>query len=560
MAKPSWMMCLPFLCVGLFVVACSKPAPFKPEDRTPRSDKDAAFNPAERNPEWAFNSPSYMRPVEELKPEPRAKEGDPLHYFSKERLVQIRQPGNEDPDLEPRVAVWWTDNNGFHWHRAGYFGRGQTFFPFEVEEDGDYGVRFVGPGETPAVNTPAYPERVYHVDTHEPQVEVKIDPEQSWYAAGQKVTISWQATDYHLIDDPVSIQLLKDFSAEGPQVVELQRGLAAEGSITYDIPADLNDQQVRFRIEALDRANNLGLAYSYSLQIVEPKLTEKPEKPEAASDPVEQGAVAEAAEEDSETVSPMQPDDAESVAAIDETKEEMGDSTADATVEDHVDSQNTTTQLDEAAIAAVEMDLIGHAREAVPFGRPSSPARVDGDAKTTPSPKPNLTPAQPVEKEVIQPNGTPTEPVNAEETAQERTNEDPASVAAEKNALPPQKSREKEGGASPDVTPPKTVGSELRVVDVTRGNGLLVPLPATVEPLPAAQPAVGRLATLHPWRKLRETLRTDLASVWNLPQSRFGRQLNKLFDGQNLAERPMLRPVGEPGAVTSAVAGVPADE
>lgn len=258
--------------LSLLSAACAQPAPFKPEAQKMSDDKQAPFNPPETYPEWAYDQPEYNKPVNELEPEPRALPNDPLHYFTKDRLVMVRQPAGYDPEEVPRIALWWTDDNGYHWHKGGFFGRSQTFFPFETKTDGDYGVRFVGPGQPPAEHTVAYPERVYHVDTVLPEVEVWVSPEQTWYNAGDMVTISWRATDPHLVEFPVRIGMLMDFTADDHKMVELQRDLADEGSLTYTLPPDVVDHEIWFRVEALDRADNLGLAYSFALQVVDKPL------------------------------------------------------------------------------------------------------------------------------------------------------------------------------------------------------------------------------------------------------------------------------------------------
>ncbi|HUN80582.1 MAG TPA: hypothetical protein VMV81_03645, partial [Phycisphaerae bacterium] len=150
--------------------ACSRPAPFNTAARKSTDKADAPFDPPNTYPEWAFDSPQYVKPAQELTPEPKAKPGDPLHYFTKEKVVLIRQPAGYTPEEIPRIAVWWTDNNGFRWQKAGFFGREQTYFAFEAQEDGDYGIRFVGPNQEQAMQATAFPERVYHVDTTLPEV------------------------------------------------------------------------------------------------------------------------------------------------------------------------------------------------------------------------------------------------------------------------------------------------------------------------------------------------------------------------------------------------------
>lgn len=261
-------------------IACNEmPAPFKVANKSPQSDCEAPFDPETQYPGWAYDEPEYVKPAGALTPEPRVKKGDPLHYFTNKTIVPVRQPSGYVPEEIPRIAIWWTDNNGFHWHKAGHFGRQQSFFPFEVEEDGDYGVRFVGPGQEAAMHALAYPERVYHVDTVVPEVEITIDPEQSWYYPGQTITIAWRAADYHLTELPVCIGMLMDFTADEHETIELQRDLADEGTIVYHIPADTLDHEIRFRADAEDRAGNLGIAFSYALQVIDEELVQSGEYP-----------------------------------------------------------------------------------------------------------------------------------------------------------------------------------------------------------------------------------------------------------------------------------------
>ncbi|MFQ5430065.1 MAG: hypothetical protein ACE5E1_07115, partial [Phycisphaerae bacterium] len=267
----SRMITFGLLGLGLAAAACNEPpAPFRTVDRSPRADRDAPFDPPNTYPGWAYDQPEYMRPPNEPAPEQRVRPGEPLHFFSNDKIVMIRQPGDYDPEEIPRVAIWWSDTNGFHWKKAGYFGRGQSYFPFEVKKDGDYGIRFVGPGQEPAQRVLARPKRVYHVDTVLPEVEVSITPEQTWYDPGELVTITWRASDVHPVEQPVRIGMLMDFTADDQDFIELQRDLADAGSISYRIPPEAVDHEITFRVEARDRAGNLGLAFSYPLQVVAP--------------------------------------------------------------------------------------------------------------------------------------------------------------------------------------------------------------------------------------------------------------------------------------------------
>lgn len=255
---------------GILSAACNKrPAPFQERDRSVRSDRTAPVDPPNSFPEWAYDAPEYAKPAAELPPEPRMREKDPLHYFTNKTMVMIRRPSGYKSAEIPRVAIWWTDSNGFEWHKGGFFGRDQTYFPLQVEEDGDYGIRFVGPGQPAALKSLPMPQRVYHVDTAPPEVEIVISPKQTWYHVGQAVTISWRASDHHLIAEPVRIGVLTDFAADEGVSIELQRSLGDDGDFTYSIAESMLGNTIRFRADALDRAGNLGFAFSHALQIVE---------------------------------------------------------------------------------------------------------------------------------------------------------------------------------------------------------------------------------------------------------------------------------------------------
>ena len=261
------------IAVLLFVMTtgCSnqKPAPFEPESQVLRDDREAPFNPQERYPGWAFDQPEFMQPTNALDSELPIRGDDPNHFFTNDCVVLIEQPTGYTPEEIPRIAVYRSDDNGFTWKRDGMFGREQGYYALETHADGDYGIRFVGPGQELAERTPADPQRVYHVDTQPPEVEIEINPEKTWYRPGDQVKIAWAARDPHLIANPVRLGMLMDFTGDIRNLVELQRDLADEGSMTYRIMPNSAGRQIVFRIEALDRADNLGLAYSHHLQVID---------------------------------------------------------------------------------------------------------------------------------------------------------------------------------------------------------------------------------------------------------------------------------------------------
>lgn len=570
------------------------PAPFQREKKTVRSDRDAPFDPEKNYPDWAYDSPSYMKPVAEPVAEAGAREGDPPHYFTNQKLVEIRQPSSYNNEEIPQVAIWWTNDNGFHWQKAGYFGRGQSFFPFEMEEDGDYGIRFVGPNQEPAVNTPAYPERVYHLDTTLPDVEINIEPEQAQYEIGQKVTISWKARDYHLPENNVAIQMILDYGAKEPRVLELQRGLANDGSITYEIAADAANHYLRFRAGACDRANNLGLAYSAAMQVVN-QLPQEATTETANEKPLEVSSVV--PEYSGET---QKSDTAQPMALTGETSPSPN-KIAPPKTETSTSPQNTgmtaTSESEEEIIASAEAELLGN--------EPATESKATTDAQSIMTvPAPTETPMGPMMETNPEPVGEddskanaindcpPVAPVNVEtdrilpassrkfsmlpadeevsepapaEKAANTKEEETSDTAIVKNEdaddannKPAATDSEPVNNQTPEINVQKSSAENLGLaqrgpvnpVDLTHGNGLLIPLPATVDQI---KPST-RLATIHPWRLLGEVFNSPLQTVWVLPRVRAGYEFARMLEGRLLADNPLLRAVAEPGSAATDVA------
>lgn len=544
-----WKTLTVLIGLTLFAAACSseRPEPFRVKDRTPVADRDAPFDPPNQYPGWAYDQPEYMRPAAPLEPEPRVMANDPPHFFTRNNVVMVRCPENYTLEEAPRVAVWWTDNQGFHWNKAGYFGRGQSYFPFETTEDGDYGIRFIGPGQVAAQHVLAMPERVYHVDTLKPEVEVSIAPERSWYNVGDTIAISWRATDYHLVEFPVRIVLLIDFSAENRGPVEIQRQLADSGSIDFIVPPETLDHEITFRVEATDRAGNLGLAHSYALQIVAEPLAELDEAGDRQdADAPDTAAIAEpSADGDTEEVTAQgppvfgtqaAPDDAAVTGDASAALEIVDDTTADAAGTPH-------PVLPFATAVARVMDeaskLIWQGPEPAAF--PADDDRnnrrtADGilSEEAAPTAVARVGPPRPMSDNDLETEAIPLGPVEIDISSESST------------------------ARADDMETPVAIWrrSAITAVDLTRGNGLLVPLPATVEPRPDAP----RLATAHPWRVLGDVLSSPIQTVWLLPDPRLNFGWRPVIRGRFLADNPLLRAVAEPAGVTAFFAGIPTED
>lgn len=504
----------------LFAGCSQSPAPFAKADRTPKSDHEAKFDPPATYPGWAYDQPSYVKPVAELKPAPKARPSDPQHFFTKEKLVMVRQPSGYEPEEIPRVAVWWTNNNGFHWHKAGYFGREQSYFPFEAEEDGDYGIRFVGPGQEQAVQATAHPERVYHVDTVMPEVEVKIDPEQAWYNVGETITIAWRAEDYHLLETPVTVSALMDFASREQRPIEIQKGLAAEGSITYEIPPDFLDHEIQIRVDALDRADNLGIAYSHKLQIVtetrNPKLdTAAPDSAASLRHAKPPGAAPPARTADS-TLPAASLDPVEAVGQMfsalgnDASIAQPSEAEASKSSAAHAGETHATTEVADAPFNPAKLLPF-----ATVFARKTG---LDGQASSlTAKPKHDAKAA----------DASPPDELREDATISDTHSRKRSSI--------------------------RPAASEESRVDLTCGNGLMIPMPGTVPP----EERPSRWALAHPWRTLRRAIDEVIQVVWAMPPTRPGVDSIGDIDGRFLADYPQLRDVLEPTPALGIVVSLP---
>ncbi|MFQ5424616.1 MAG: hypothetical protein ACE5F9_11630 [Phycisphaerae bacterium] len=532
-------------------VACSRrPEPFRVEDRSPRSDREARFDPPNSYPEWAYDAPKYARPAAELPPEPRVRKKDPLHYFTNKKTIMIRRPTGYTPDEIPRVALWWTDDNGFHWDKAGYFGRNQDYFPFTVEEDGDYGIRFVGPGQTAALHALPMPTRVYHLDTVPPEIELTIEPEQTWYYPGQAVAVSWRTEDYHLVAQPVRVGVLTDYAAADGVSIELQHDLADAGAIAYTIPQEMLGYAIRFRADALDRAGNLGFAYSHALQIVE-KAT------------VEDVTVNTSVETDTGSTG-TEADESAQPAVL----QNLADAQTGA------DDPNCGSAADEDVVTVASQDLhepraaevetpvaLSQEHSAVGslfkmFGDEAAEAIVSlsdrwNTADDVAVPTASRSPA-----DAARTSGTGDSPEDAQSVGPPDT-----AVVARSNDM----GVDEWGDVDPGDCPPEEIGTQADLpltppptalaagFDPTRGNGLWVPLPATVAPEDVVVPvALGR-----PWRLLLDSRVPLGPDVWRLPQPQFGDALYRTFEGQFLVQHRSIEPLGEPGQTDHTLAGSP---
>jgi hypothetical protein len=245
-------------------------------------------DPGETLPAWAFDAPYYFRPPPDAVPAKASKPDRDLpdHYFVRKPVFLVERPDNQVAlDRVPRIAVWWTNTNGCEWTRAGYFGLGQTHFPFVAGDDGDYGVRFVGPGIKESLTEETIPHRIYHFDSQAPRIKVTVEPQHPIYEPNEVIWIHWCAEDQHL--DPKCVRLAVCWSWENPDLLEYReseiypmdspeeqaKGASRfwkpfkpefnnQGVLAYTIPEYAAGEAFQIQVRAKDKAGNYGAGYS----------------------------------------------------------------------------------------------------------------------------------------------------------------------------------------------------------------------------------------------------------------------------------------------------------
>ena len=284
----------------------------------PRDDKQVhGYDPAVQYPAWAYDAPFYYKPPkdhgdvgETVAP---SGPGEPTHYFIRSRTLYIPHPRNTattqpagdlpemgprttPQDLAPRVGVYWTDSHGQEWVRAGHFGLGQTHFAFPAENDGVYGFRLTGPRLSsatcsPATCSPPRPDVVYHVDTVPPEITVCIEPNLPAYRPNQSVQVHWVSQDENLAESPVSISACRRVGKDGQREWrEAVRDQPGSGSTSFVVPADAEARSFKIRVDARDRAGNLGVTFTPVLLVNAGATTDPPA--ETARRPAPSGAPA----------------------------------------------------------------------------------------------------------------------------------------------------------------------------------------------------------------------------------------------------------------------------
>ncbi len=250
------------------------------------------------SPAWTYDQPFYYQPLDG--PAALADFGGPApELFTAKRLLAIPRPRVNDPRKIPRTAIWLSRDAGRTWDKIGYFGLQQEVFNWPVDADGDYGVRFAGPGIPPADCKPPKPHMVMHVDTTPPEVLVYVFPNKEIYEPGDELTVEWMVRDANLKPDTTHFGVCFDIERAELAWSALGEVHPSAGSVRLMVPDEAIGKILMVRVTAQDLAGNVGQGFSCSVPVVfnpmpavpaaSPTGLETPQDGETATQPAESG-------------------------------------------------------------------------------------------------------------------------------------------------------------------------------------------------------------------------------------------------------------------------------
>ena len=259
------------------------------------TDANKNWNPEAEYRPWTYDAPFYYRPVEDLAVVETLGNGIDVYYSPSEYFF-IRHPGGAQVRGAPRVAIWTTNKETRQWRLKGYYGLEQSHFCFKADEDGPQWIRFVGPAQGVSDVPPGSPHRVYVVDTQAPAVEVVIEKyvkegsAPGWYRLGAKphvklgmkkaprvsrkvdvgdsIRLRWKVADANLAADSVNLVICSGNFPYNSAWNLAPETIAPEGIELFDIPPEaLQAGTIKFRVQATDKAGNVGIGMTRTLSI-----------------------------------------------------------------------------------------------------------------------------------------------------------------------------------------------------------------------------------------------------------------------------------------------------
>ncbi len=152
-----------------------------------------------------------------------------------------------------KVEFWGTNDNAHSWFRLRDESGGHIPAKLMLPGDGVFGIRVKANCNGQSPHSGEAPDAWVEVDTTPPNVHL-LPPTLGTGADAGAITISWQVQDKNLMPD--SINIYESSRPDGPWL-SIAANVRNEGSYRWIIPAGIGPQ-VYFRLEATDRAGNVG--------------------------------------------------------------------------------------------------------------------------------------------------------------------------------------------------------------------------------------------------------------------------------------------------------------
>lgn len=215
-------------------------------------------------------------------------DGIPVPVWAKKE-VNIKV--SADPDVASR-ELWYRNHDGkawATWQKHGQaFGKEAPIVWTPPEGHWQVYVRKIltsglsAPEPTSDIKLP--PQSQFIIDRTPPTVGIGYPPAKTKLRGGGTYTVRWEANDPHLKATPITIRFSRDGKSAGDVVTS---AIGNTGSYEWTVPRDMTTAGV-LRIEALDKAGNLGSAEAANLlvdsvkpkgRVVGPAICARPEVP-----------------------------------------------------------------------------------------------------------------------------------------------------------------------------------------------------------------------------------------------------------------------------------------
>jgi hypothetical protein len=194
------------------------------------------------------------------KPRPAGADSGMMTHYMKAGKVNISYSADDQGSGLDSVEIWVLKDDAKKWEQLAVDKELTGKVPFEGKEEGTYkitslGVDKIGNREK-ELDELTRPDFQIVVDRTAPKLSVTAPPDGKLAPADASFVYSWEATDAHLAENPVELQIR---FKKNPTWVSVRRNLASKGKEKFNLPS-ARDDVAEVRFVARDRSGNLGSA------------------------------------------------------------------------------------------------------------------------------------------------------------------------------------------------------------------------------------------------------------------------------------------------------------